>query len=70
MTKQDAYETFQMADDIWQIALEFEFGVNASDRRYTIEGRGVDGSKLRAAYDARMAAMRAYEAERDARVQA
>lgn len=62
----DLMRAFEVADDIWQIALEFEFGINAADMRYRLEGRGAEGSKLRAAYDARMAAMRAYEAAREA----
>lgn len=60
-------QQFQYADDIWQIALEFEFGVSASDKRYAPEGRGNPGSDLRKAYDAREAARAAWEAERRAR---
>lgn len=64
MTRQEAQEAFQHADDIWQIALEFEFGVAASDMRYTEAGRGKPGTKLREAYDARAAASQAWHATR------
>jgi hypothetical protein len=63
----DLHADFQYADDIWQIALEFEFGVSASDKRYTMEGRGEPGSPLRKAWEAREAARSAWDADRRAR---
>jgi hypothetical protein len=66
MTKQEAYEAFQRADDIWQIALEFKWGVRAGDMRYTDEARGEEGSDLRKAYDDRAAAQAAWNAACDA----
>lgn len=66
MTLQEAENAFQLADDIWQIALEYEFGVRASNMRYTDQGRGAEGSKLRAAYDARVKAHDDWQAARKA----
>ena len=62
MTAFEAFDNLQEADDIWQIELEFVFGVCASDMRYQPEGRGEPGTKLNAAWKAREAALRAYHA--------
>jgi hypothetical protein len=60
MTKQEAYEAFQRADDIWQIALESVWGVNASFIRRTSYAQGEEGSDLRKAFDAREEAHNAW----------
>ena len=62
MTASEAFDRLQQADDIWQIALEFAFGVRASDMRYQPEGRGEPGTKLHDAWKARDAALRDYHA--------
>ena len=46
-------------DHAWSVELIRCFGKNAGDARYRPEGRGVPGSALRAAYDARTAAQEA-----------
>lgn len=50
----------QAADDAWQLELQAAFGVAAQDMRYRPEGRGAEGSSLRAAYLARVAALEAW----------
>ena len=55
------------ADNACQAALEETFGRNAGDARYTAHGRGEPGSKLRARYDALVAARDALAAARDKR---
>lgn len=51
-----AYAAFASADDAWQAELVNAFGKRASDARYMPEGKGHQGSTLRAAYDAFCAA--------------
>lgn len=52
---------FQKADDAWSAALQAEFGRRAGDARYRPEGRGAEGSNLRACYEAREAARVAHD---------
>lgn len=49
----DAYNEAIAADDHWSKLLKKQFGKAAGDVRYTKEGRGEEGSELRAAYEAR-----------------
>lgn len=50
----------QAADDAWQIELQAAFGVAASEMRYLPQGKGSEGSSLRAAYETRIAALEAW----------
>lgn len=50
----------QAADDAWHIELQAAFGVAASEMRYLPQGKGSDGSSLRAAYETRIAALEAW----------
>ena len=55
--KQEAYQAWTAADDLWQAALEKAFGGNAGDMRYTITGRV---GKFAPLYEAVQAARKAY----------
>lgn len=55
---------FQAADDAWQIELD-RVCARTANARYTEEGKGAPGSKLRRLYDARMEAKRVWRASAD-----
>lgn len=57
----DALVAFEQADAEWQEQLEARFGSAAADARYTGKAKGMEGTPLRAAYDAREAARIAWE---------
>lgn len=57
-------EPFQIADDAWSAELHRRFGKNAGDVRYTPQGRGEFETTLRALYEKREAARRAWEGGR------
>lgn len=44
-------DCFQKADDEWSAELKRLFGKRAGDVRYTKEGEGAAGSRLRALYE-------------------
>lgn len=50
------------ADNAWSAELARLFGKHAGDVRYTLAGKGDEGSKLRELHDARMAAHAAWHA--------
>jgi hypothetical protein len=51
----------QATDDAWSMELQRLFGKRAGDVRYTPQGKGGPGTALRAAYEAREAARKAYD---------
>jgi hypothetical protein len=53
-------ESFQQADDSWQALLVSTYGTRACSMRYLVQGQGQEGSALRAAYEARYKALRAW----------
>jgi len=53
-------ELFQQADDMWQALLVETYGEQAGSMRYLVQGQGLDGSHLRAAYTTRYKALRAW----------
>jgi hypothetical protein len=55
---------FEQADNAWQDELEARFGRRARDARYTAEGRGAEGTKLRRLYELRTIAMQSWHASR------
>lgn len=55
---------FNAADAAWQEQLEAKFGPEAGDARYTGKAKGMEGTPLRAAYEAREAARIAWEGAR------
>lgn len=59
-----ALERFSLADDAWHKAVTEAFGKDAGQVRYTPAGRGLPGSALREAFDARENARREWEALR------
>lgn len=59
-----AYTAFSKADDAWQMELVATFGKEAGDARFEPRGEGQPGTKLRAAYEARDAARKAWEVSR------
>lgn len=61
-----AYYAWTNADRLWHLMLVTEFGKRAGDVRYQIEGKGAQGSALRAAHDAFVAAGKAYTLIKDA----
>ena len=61
MTKIEAAKAMHEADDKWQDMIFAMFGHDAYNARYDERGRGEDGSVLRAAYDARLAAIRKWQ---------
>lgn len=60
-----AIEDFGAADAAWSVELSRTFGSRAGDARYTPEGRGEPGSALADAYEARTAALKAFEVATD-----
>ena len=56
MTRTDWMNALQ----VWEAALVDAFGKDADHLRYTSYGRGAEGSALRAAWEARVAADREY----------
>jgi hypothetical protein len=50
-------------DAAWSDELQRQFGNRAGDVRYTSKGQGEPGSVLRNLYEARSAAMKAWQAE-------
>jgi lambda repressor-like predicted transcriptional regulator len=64
----EAQAAFQKADDDWHAALVDRYGKNAGTMRYLGQGAGMECEKIKAAYDARYAAMRAYMAMQDAAI--
>lgn len=59
-TYKDLTAAFQAADDAWQAELVRTFGKNAGDVRYTRFAHGETGTPLRAAWDKRDAAEKAW----------
>lgn len=55
---------FDAADAVWQAEIEAKFGDAAGDARYTGKAKGMVGTTLRRAYEAREAARIAWEAAR------
>jgi hypothetical protein len=51
MTKAELYKLAIEADDEWSGLLRFHFGKRAGDIRYTAQGKGAEGTELRAAHD-------------------
>lgn len=64
--KDAAQAAFQRADDFWGRELQREFGDRAGDARYTAEGMGKEGSRLRFAHDQRERLRIVYERAQDA----
>lgn len=60
MARTEIMQNFNAADLDWHHALVDAFGADAGDARYDLRGKGVAGTELRAAYDARMAAFNAW----------
>lgn len=58
----NAAHNFNAADLAWHHALIEAFGRDAGQARYEARGAGDPGTKLRAAYDARMVAFRDWRA--------
>lgn len=56
----EAFKRLADADAAWDAQLVAVFGSRSGDARYNELGRGQDGTPLRAAYEARMEAFRAY----------
>jgi hypothetical protein len=50
-------------DERWSAELAKAFGKQAGDVRYTVRGRGGEGTELRAAYDAHVEAQMAWADE-------
>jgi DNA-binding PadR family transcriptional regulator len=50
------------ADNAWHATLVERYGKDAGSMRYLVQGKGMDCEKVRAAYEARHVAMRAYMA--------
>lgn len=55
-------ENFWKADAVWTAELKRSFGKDAGYARYNIEGRGVEGTALRSAYEGFCAARDAWRA--------
>lgn len=68
MTASEAFDRLQQADMTWRALLDLQFGPLAFDARHNPEGRGQPGTKLRGAWKAREAALRAYHAAVNAAV--
>lgn len=56
----ETFKRFADADAAWDAQLVAAFGSRSGDARYDERGRGQEGTPLRAAYEARMEAFRAY----------
>jgi hypothetical protein len=57
----EAMKAFIAADDAWSAELTRQFGKQACEARYRPQGRGVPGSTLAAAHDAREACRAEWE---------
>lgn len=64
--RKEALVAFQAADNEWSAQIEAKFGSEAADARYTGKAKGMEGTPLRAAYEARCAARKAWDASREA----
>lgn len=56
---------FEKADDVWQLELIVQFGWAAAAKvRYLPDGRGEEGTRLRALWETRDAALRDWQQAR------